>query len=111
MPVDIEIRNIAVQAFADQVCHVPERQDVEAAKHRNAVFKAEALASFYFFENRPYAPVFDDRLSGGCEKRAHWCLKISAAQKTKNSRLTYPFTVKNAAFTRDRSFGFTSPCS
>jgi hypothetical protein len=37
--------------------------------------------------------------------------KMSAAQKTKNSTLTQPFMVKNAALTRDRSVGFYQPCS
>jgi hypothetical protein len=36
---------------------------------------------------------------------------MSAAQNSKNSTLTYPFTVKKAALTRDKSLAFTRLCS
>ncbi len=40
MPVDVEVRHVAVQSFADQVRHVADREQVGRAVQGHAVFEA-----------------------------------------------------------------------
>ncbi len=86
MPVDVEVSDVAMQALSHEVCHVPERQNVVAAEHRDAVFKAQALARLHFFVNGFQAAVFNRRVAlliSMCDEA-----RMSAAQNAKKSRLT-----------------------
>src|SRR5690349_24133101 len=96
-----------MQALAHQVRHVTERQNVRSPVERDAVVIGQARAGLDFLENRTQTLIFDERLHCHARRRN----STSAAQNTKNSTLTQPFMVKNAAFTRDRSSGLTKLCS
>ncbi len=110
MAVDVEIRDVAVQALAHDVGHVAERKQIARAVEREAVVVRKPFARFHFFADAFQAAVFERDLSS--MGMFTWRMrKISAAQKTKNSTLTQPFMVKKAALTRERSSGFTRPCS
>src|SRR5579883_1695625 len=86
MPVDVEIRHIAMHSLTHQVGHKAESQNVGAAIHGYAIFKAEALYRFYFFANRPQPGIFY-YVMHRIKREPRWN-KISAAQNTKNSSLT-----------------------
>src|SRR5439155_9002590 len=107
VPVDVEIGGGAMQTLAHQIRHVPQRENVRGLIERHAVVIGQARASLDFLEDRTQTRIFDERLHGYARRSN----STSAAQNTKNSTLTQPFMVKNAAFTRERSSAFTRVCS
>ena len=59
MTIDVEISDVAVQAFTNQIRHVTQGQNVRAPIQRHAILEAQALAGFHFFENRLQASIVD----------------------------------------------------
>jgi len=76
-----------VFAFANQVGHVAERENIRRAIEREAVVKAEAYTGLHFFEDREQTAVFDVVSLHLVQARAPRKY-ISAAQNRKNNTLT-----------------------
>ena len=112
-----------MQPFAHYVCKIPEPQQIGRAVERDPVLERKPLAGFHFVAERSKFRIFKVNLhigihlshSASGERFLSYEVvlrrKTSAAQNTKNNTLTHPFIVKNAAFTRDKSFAFTRLCS
>ena len=100
MAVDVEKSLVPVQPLAHPVRHPAHAQQVGSAIQRQPIVSRKPLASLHFFTNRQQPRIFKYRCHSHFQK-------ISLAQNTKNITLTYPFIVKNAASTRERSFGQT----
>jgi len=102
VPVDVEIGCRAMQTLAHQIRHVPQRENVRSLIERDAVVIGQA--------SPPSTLSRIGRKRGssmnGCMASAPQQQHVSGP-KHKNSTLTQPFMVKNAALTRERSSGFT----
>ena len=83
--VDVEIRDVAVQALAHEVGHVADGEQVGGAVQRQAVVIVEPLAGLHFVEYRQQAAVLKLRLE--INHRPLHCIRISAVQNAKNSTL------------------------
>src|SRR5580704_1219058 len=57
MPVDVEIRLVAVHALADEISHPSHRENVASAIQSESVVGVEPLACKNFFVNRPQARI------------------------------------------------------
>ena len=80
--VDVEIRDVAVQALAHQVRHVADGQNIGRAVQRHAVLERQAWPASTFSANR----VSDAGRRNGMVQCG--MEKISAAQNKKNNTLT-----------------------
>ena len=110
MPVHVEVRHISVHPLAHQVGQIAKRQNIRGAIERHAIFERETLARLHLL--RVWEPDRESSITDlAWFRHPASGQKISAAQKKKNSTLTQPFMVKKAAFTRERSLGFTRLCS
>src|SRR5471030_836225 len=108
VPVHVEVSGVPVQPLANQVGQVSQRQNVAAAVERQAIVEREPLARLDLAANGNQARIVNYDLHIHTPGLLR---KISAAQNKKNNTLTYPFIVKKAALTRERSCGFTRLCS
>src|SRR5262249_7520879 len=106
--IDVEVSGVAMQPFANQVGQVSDGEDVGGAIESYAVIKGQALARFDLIADGRQARIINVNLH---VQAPGFRRKISAAQNKKNNTLTYPFMVKKAAPTREKSLGSTSRCS
>ena len=84
MPVDVKPGEVAVFPLAHHVGHIPDGEDIGAAKQRETVVEIESRTCFHFRQNRLQTRVFDG--DGHVYKRRP--TYMSAAQNSKNNTLT-----------------------